>query len=261
MTHAMPDNDNLPLYRPNPHYGKGVFRRRIRLDGQPGVVVAELEDDYHGFRSRVYHDGSRVIDIQAQAIRIPMTTCDGATRPIRALIDMPLATAAVDISHQVNPRANCTHLYDLTLLAIAHARRGITVWQYDVSVGDELDQPVHAIVQRNGKIVLDWLTQQRRIQQPLQFAGNSLHKGFTAWATQAFSGDEREAAFVLQKGYFVAQARAYDIDRLAGTPVNPESPMIGVCYTYSADVVVNARRTGNKARDFSDCPEQLLKFV
>src|ERR1017187_6873007 len=54
--------------RANPLYGSGVFRRRVRLVNQPGFVCAELEDEAHGFRLHVGHDGLKVIAIAVEAL-------------------------------------------------------------------------------------------------------------------------------------------------------------------------------------------------
>ena len=51
------------MAKPNPDYGKGVFRRRIFVRGEPGVVKVELEDGNHGFRVRLAHDGETVTDL------------------------------------------------------------------------------------------------------------------------------------------------------------------------------------------------------
>ena len=107
----------------NPDYGDGLYRRRIRLTALDREVTGELEDDCHGFRVRVSHDGAAVTDISADTLRVPLTTCSGAIRPLRALVGTRLHTPPPAIVAAVDPRANCTHLYDLTLLAIAHLDR------------------------------------------------------------------------------------------------------------------------------------------
>jgi hypothetical protein len=257
----MTEQQNPIEYPLNPHFGEGIFRRRIRLNGQAGKVIAELEDGYHGFRSVVYHDGKRITDIQAEALRFPLTTCGGAIAPIKALIGTDLTTSAADINRQVDPRANCTHLYDLSVLAIRHCLRGIADRCYDISVDDEVDQPTLSTVFIDGKPALSWKVRQWSIIEPAILAGKPLYKGFANWANKTFTGDEQEAAFILQKGYFVAQARTFDMDKMAGTSVDDQPSMQGVCYSYSEPVVNRALRRDNISRDFTHTPEQLLKFL
>ena len=261
----MPKQNKNPFadpnrYPTNPNYGSGIFRRRILLVGEPSKVVAELEDDCHGFRSTLFHDGEKVTGIETATLRAPLTTCSGASEPIKQLIDLPLSTSTFDIGQQVNPKANCTHLYDLTVLAMAHALRGNTTRRYDVDMNDEADTTSTVNVYCDKQLIHSWETQKFAILQPDTLAGNPMMKGFTRWATEHFSGVQLEAAFVLQKGYFVGQVRMYDIDQLDGQPVVDNTVMQGVCYSYAPEVVPNAYRTKN-IRDFTDTPEQLLKFL
>ena len=254
-------SDTTPNYPPNLNYGSGIFRRRIRLIGEPGKVTAELEDCNHGFRSTLLHDGKQVLDVQAQALRVPLTTCGGAIEPIKALAGISIDSPNRSINNTVNPRANCTHLYDLSLLAIAHASRGNITRQYDVEIEDEVDGRAESRVLRDGELIFAWQTSQWQIQTPDSLKDKPLYKGFAAWASQVFSNDQQEAAFVLQKGYFVAQARIYDIDALAGDPATNDSDMRGVCFSYTSPQVEQGIRSTAATRDFTHCPEQLLKFV
>jgi hypothetical protein len=88
-----------------------------------------------------------------------------------------------------------------------------------------------------------------------------LYKGFSKWASACFTGEEREAAFILQKGYFVASARRYNIDAQVGKAANEDRDvMLGVCFSYSTPQIEIATRTADSTRDFSNTPELLLKF-
>lgn len=249
-----------PIAPENPDYGSGCFRRRIRLIGEPGRVTGELEDNCHGFRCTVFHDGRAVTDVQAEGLRIPYNTCAGAAEPIKALIGIELDRDPKIINETVDPRANCTHIYDLAVLAIAHASRGATTRLYDVRVDDERDGAAEAVVRCNGKVAHCWQIAQWQVLEPTELRGRPLFKGFAAWANETFAGDEREAAFVLHKGVFVSASRRYDIDRFAGQPAIENPQMRGVCYTYSTGVVESAVRLADTVRDFSNCPEELLKF-
>lgn len=245
----------------NPDYGNGIFRRRIRLVGEPGKVTAELEDCNHGFRSVVFHDGTQVTDVQAEALRVPLTTCGGAIEPIKALSGVRIDSPTQAINSAVSARANCTHIYDLSLLAIAHANRGSVTRQYDVEVDDEVDGLSESRVFRDGQLVFAWQASQWQILGPAEIKDKPLFKGFAAWASKVFEGDQQEAAFVLQKGYFVAQARVYDIEASAGRPAINNTPMHNACYSYTSPRLELAFSTHATVRDFTDCPEKLLKFV
>jgi hypothetical protein len=251
-----------PEHPSNPHYGKGLYRRRIRLTHKEHQVYGELEDDCHGFQVSLQHDGTRVTAISGNTLRIPMNTCAGAFRPLQELVGMPLGTPAPEIVARVNPRSNCTHLYDLSLLAMAHTAYSEQQRVYDVEVADQTPDgsPARAEVFLNGASIHRWLLNWTSIAEPEALAGRPVLNGFSAWANEAFRGLEREAAFVLCKGVFVAMSRLYDMSDIGGQSAMDHSPMLGVCYSYSEGVVEHAVRNHNCVRDFSETPEQLLTF-
>lgn len=249
---------NYPL---NPQFGQGIFRRRILLVQHEGYVAGDLEDCNHGFSVKVFHDGIQVTGIEGQHHRIPFSTCGGAREPLLKLVGMPLGLSSQEASSRVDIRGNCTHWLDLALLAIQHAPRSETVRQYDIEIADELDKPTLARLLRNGELILEWPVQDWVLQEPSPYAGNTLFKGFSAWANRAYTDEEsKEAAFALQKGYFVSRARRFDVNALAGMLASKDTMMAGVCYTYSEPRASIAVRTENATRDFTNTPEELLKF-
>ena len=260
---ALPPAVDYPV---NPRYGSGRFHRRIGLKGSAtdktsGRVVAELEDCNHGFRVTVDYQKQCITDIRGEPLRVPTSACDGAVEPLKGLIDSSIQDSAQALNTTANPSENCTHMLDLTVLAIAHCKRGDTVRQYDVEVDDERDSISDIRVYLDGKIVHEWQARGFSVHAPDALHGNKLHKGFSHWARSTFAGIELEAAFILQKGYFVSQGRRYDINATAGDAMLNHDHMHGACYAYSSPRVENAVRLGNTVRDFSDTPELLLKFV
>lgn len=257
----MADPRNPFDYPLNPGFGQGIYRRRIRLTSQQGYVLGELEDCNHGFSVRVYHDFSTVTGIEAQHYRIPFTTCGGAKDPLMKLVGLPVGLTSQELSNRVETRANCTHWLDLSLLAIQHITRCESVREYAIEVPDEADKPTQAKVYCNGNLIHSWILQDWIIQPPSPLAGNTLFKGFSAWANTAFADEEeKEAAFILQKGYFVSRARRFDIDHLAGESASVHTMMAGACYSYSKPQSTIAVRTDKTTRDFTHTPEELLLF-
>lgn len=249
---------NYPI---NPDFGHGVYRRRIRLEQLGNSVDGKLEDCNHGFCVMVYHDGEKVTAIEPEHKRVPYTTCGGAGRELQALVGTPLGLSSQELAERVNPRANCTHWLDLTLLAIRHAARNETVRQYDVEVPDEDNRATDAKVFRNNELVHHWLMRDWVLQAPEEMAGNTLFRGFSAWANSAFTDEEdKEAAFILQKGYFVSRARRFDIEKVSGESAAAHMSMRDACYSYSAPQRDSAVRTSGTTRDFTDTPEELLTF-
>ncbi|WP_320838671.1 DUF2889 domain-containing protein [Zhongshania sp.] len=250
-------------YPKNPDYGHGRYRRRIRLTSEPGQVHGELEDTNHGFRCTIFHDGEKVTDIQSEVLRIPFDTCPGAVEPLRKLIGLALCDDIQTLIPLTDSSSNCTHLLDLALLAIRHSRRSVAELIYDICVEDQADDnsPAAAEVYANGKLLHRWQTCNWEITGPDELKHKVLYKGFSKWASACFTGEEREAAFILQKGYFVASARRYNIDAQVGQAANEHRDvMLGVCFSYSTPQIEIATRTADSTRDFSNTPELLLKF-
>ncbi len=262
----MSDPRNPFDYQINPKYGEGVFHRKIRLsngqDEQGLFVYAELEDCNHGFCIKIYHDQQQVTNIEPKAKRIPLTTCAGAAAPLQGLVGQIIHQDSKSLNESLNPQANCTHWLDLSIWALAHAsRQDQDVREYHIQIPDEMEGGTQAQLYVDGQLTLDWTIENWNVVTPQAYAGKPFYKGFAAWANDIQDPIEKEAAFVLQKGYFVSRARYYDIDQLAGEKANNHTMMIGACYSYSEPRVSIAERTDGTVRDFTNHAEQLLKFV
>ena len=262
----MSDPRNPFNYPINPKYGEGVFHRKIRLqNGQDETgmfVFAELEDCNHGFCIKIYHNQQEVTAILPEAKRIPLTTCAGAAEPLKRLIGENIHQNSKSLNERLNPQANCTHWLDLSIWALAHASRGVKHERvYHIQIPDEMEGGTQAQLFVNNTLTLDWTIENWTVKTPLIYAGQPFYKGFAAWANNIQDPIEREAAFVLQKGYFVSRARYFNIDQLAGEKANEHTMMLGACYSYSEPRVSVAQRTKGTVRDFTGQAEQLLKFV
>lgn len=240
----------------NPNFGQGCLRRRIRLIAREGIVTAGVEDAYHSFRLTMAHDGHRITALTPQYLRVPLTTCSTATIPLQRLVGISLATSWRELATNESPLSHCTHLYDLTLLAMAQALRGGTR-TYEVRVPDEHPGPVWTTLHRDDELVFRWQTFDSIILAPTDLADKPLLRGFSRWATRHFSGEDLEAALVLHKGYFVSRARAWDVEAGAGKPVTHHTMMRGACHSYSEPQISAAIRQRGMTIDTSD-PNLLL---
>ena len=248
------------MARPNPRYGSGVFRRRIGVHVEDARVTVELEDGNHGFRLRLHHDADAVTADEADPIRHPFGTCAEAVRPLAQFVGARLAEGTRPLRERLDAGAHCTHLYDMAMLALAHAGRGPRRFQYDMAVDDETDAPARAEVRRDGALVHAWLVRARHVVAPAPFAGKPMMRGFHAWAQQVFAGEALEAAGALQRAYFVAQSRRFDYDPPEANPGSADGMPQGSCYSYNRGVVERALRSRGTVRDFTHAPERLLRF-
>ncbi len=85
-------------------------------------------------------------------------------------------------------------------------------------------------------------------------------RGFYAWAAQTFQGMPFEAAQLLQRGYFVAQARRWTYEPIEQNPAITDGMPRTACYSYNTGAVERARRIHGSVRDYSSSPEPLLRF-
>jgi len=258
---AVTDDDLYPL---NPAYGMGVFRRRIRLWREDHLLHGALEDCNHGFVVAIAHDGTKVTAIDGQHKRVPFSTCGGAIVPLQTLVGCELSSTALVLRTHAGPRANCTHWLDLAVLAIVHSQRADAVCEYDIEVTDEnaMGDAQELRVWRNGVLVHDWRYQMGVIVSPEILNGATLFQGFSSRAAAVFTDeDELEAALILQKGNFVAQARRFDLESQVGDRASAHKEMAGVCFSYSPERSSDAIRLAGTLRDFTNTPELLLKFV
>lgn len=249
----------------NPDYGNGMYRRRVRLshvaDGSTRQVLAEMEDDNHGFRLIVSHDGESIRAVDSNALRLPMTTCADAGTVLQQLVGVPLSASPRALASHSNPRAHCTHQFDLISFAATHALRDQPVRQYDIAIHDERDGVLCVLGDIDGETVFRWNISGGCIRNEGIWQGVSVQKGFASWAENALPLDQLELALVIQRGLLVSTTRRVLIDPMAGMGLEDDPMPKGVCYSYGQSAIRDAVRLAGTARDFTHTPEQLLRFV
>lgn len=241
-------------------YREGSYRRRIRLLAtEAGVVEAALEDDFHHFEVTLRHDGTRVIGVEGRSVRWPWSTCPGAAEPLRALEGMALSPRCLAVGEKADPHANCTHMFDLAGLAVAHAARGLEARQYDAEVpfGATGGDPTAVRLWRDGALVLEWTLVGRGIAHPPVFTEAPWQGGFFRWADTTLPVDDAEAAIVLRRSCEIGMGRGMDLD--AYDKASELGPMMaGICHTMQPGVMEVAVRNKGSILDFSDDPDALL---
>ncbi|HUF85367.1 MAG TPA: DUF2889 domain-containing protein [Acidimicrobiia bacterium] len=248
----------------------GSYRRRIRLvSPEPGVVEGGLEDDFHHFEVTLHHDGERVLDVDASSVRWPWTTCPAAAGPLRALAGMALSERCLAVGEHTDPKANCTHMFDLAGLAVAHAARGGERRQYDAEVPFGAVAKAGSVVRlwRDGELALEWTFEGRQlgagtgtvrpIVDPPSFADAPWKGGFFQWADTTLPVEEAEAAIVLRRACEIGLGRGMDLDGVDRADELADL-MRGVCYTMQPAVIGTSLRNKGTIRDFSSSPDALL---
>ena len=224
----------------------GTFHRTIRLDApDPHRVTGEVVDDFHHFRVDLGHDGRVVTSVAAEAVRFPWTTCPGAVGPLRGLVGAPLSPRASDLGRHARARENCTHMFDLGGLAIAHAAAGRRHREYHARVPDPRQGRTRAVLERDGEAVLSWEMEDGLITAPAPFTGRGIAGGFIQWADATFGVDEAEAALVLRRAVFVSVGRGENLTAI--TVASQMLPMMaGSCYTFSPGIAEHGRQLDSR---------------
>jgi Protein of unknown function (DUF2889) len=223
-------------------------------------VDAALEDDFHHFRVALRHDGQCVVEIEGRALRWPWSTCPAAAGPLRALVGMPLSPRAGAVGEWTDPHANCTHLFDLAGLAVAHATRSAERRQYDAEIpfGAQSGPPTRVRLWRDGDVVLDWVLEGGRVADPAPYTGAPWRGGFMRWADATLPVEEAEAAIVLRRACEIGMGRGMDLDAVERA-VELGPMMAGVCFTLQPENAPVAIRNRGTIRDFADDPDALLR--
>jgi hypothetical protein len=222
------------------------FRRRIRISPVPGCVLSEVEDDYHCMNVSIHHDNVVAHTVKAVLTRAPWSTCPGAVDKCEQTFQ---GVALQDFPARGEKASNCTHLFDLALLAAAHALDDAPL-VYDVFVSDPIDSRRCAEIFRNGELVLGWSDANYRIIEPAELAGMKLND-MRAWM-DSLDPAQQEAARILRWVSMIAHGRTIPMDRQSDASRMPPS-----CYTFQPERAAVATRIG-KIMDFSDGTVQPL---
>jgi hypothetical protein len=218
----------------------GHSRRLIDLKcWDDNHVVGWLEDDFHHFGVTVEHAEGVISDIRGAAPRHPFSTCPGAAQVLRELIGVPLFKRSSDIGVFSEMRQHCTHMFDLTGLAIAQAAGNRPHYRYEALVSDrpivqwrENHRRLHgagtAELFLNGERILNWTIDRQFITGPEEWAGQSLETGFRA-RTEAMDIEAAEHSTILRRAVLISGGRSLDPDLY---PTAVDRGLEGLCYAF-----------------------------
>jgi hypothetical protein len=222
----------------------GAYRRAVRLKADGDWTSAEMEDDVHHFKAVLRHDGERVTGVESVAPRTPWVTCSGAVGELERLRGMPLAEIR---TLPFAARAeHCLHLFDLALLAAAHAGEQGFERLYRIEVDHSDPKSIAARMTRDGEEVLAWQVEDMRIRGSA-FDGLSLAE--LPGRLEGLTPDEREAALVLRRASMISFVRGLDLDFFPDTWMSNPDPRPS-CYAKQPRRRAQGTRNYGSSRDF-----------
>lgn len=234
-----------------PAYPTGLHRRIVLQPGA-GWIGGALEDDMHRFHIRLDHAEGRVTRVAAQAVRHPWSACPGATDFVaREFTGLPLTEVGAR-----DPAQHCTHLYDLAILAAAHAE-DTEPTRFDMTVADRVEGRTTATLHENGVEQMRWQLDGTAIHGTAKSDSGRDLRRLSLWKRE-LSPQEAEWATLLRRAVFVSGARQYVAPSLEQTAALNQGRM-GVCFNYQLPQAESSTRTPNWHRDFSQSGHQPLE--
>lgn len=226
------------------------FRRRFLVKPESGRVRCQVEDDFHSMEVCVEHDNDVATLVTARMIRAPWNTCPGAEAVVAETFKgVPLA----DFAKLRGKQRNCTHLFDLALLAGAHALDSLPL-DIEILVSDDDSQGIcEAELWSDKELLLSWRVQGFTVLEPASAQGTTLDK-LTPWINQQ-PQDLQESARLLRWAIMVSHGR-----RIPMSEQSDATKMAPSCYTFQPERAVNAKRIG-QIYDFSRGGRQPLEPV
>lgn len=225
----------------------GCYRRAIRITVQDGLAEAEVEDDPHHIKVSVHHADGVVTLLESHAWRTPWTNCPGATAHLKLLEGKTLAEIASLGS--AAKAEHCMHLFDITLLAVAHAEDAGFTRLYRIEIDHDATPPL-ARIWCDGVLKLEW-----------GMGGSSIHRtrivgsrfdGVAMGELQRhFEGVDRdtiEAALILRRASLVSGVRRIDMDAYKDTDSSDNRP--ANCYARQPARAPDAHRRFGMTLDF-----------
>jgi len=215
-----------------------AFRRAIIVRIGARRIDAELEDDFHRFGVTLHHDGAAVTKAEGRAIRYPWTTCPEAPNALAALEGSPLVADPTFLYRHTDPRAQCTHLFELAVVALSQAGREPGERLFEAAVSDPDSGPRRAELSIDGALVAAWDLMGDTITAPAALAGRAV----SSLNSQGISALDPETALhmlILRRVALTAHGRRFDVDAYATAAAMGRSPQ---CYSLQPGNAVRGER-------------------
>tara|TARA_R110002167_G_scaffold30753_28_gene101553 strand:+ start:351 stop:1175 length:825 start_codon:yes stop_codon:yes gene_type:complete len=247
----------------------GRARRMIDLKRwDQNTVVGWLEDDFHHFGVTLVHEGTVITDVSATAVRYPWSSCGLAPQALRPLIGKALSPRCSDIGQRLAMREQCTHIFDLTGLVMAHAVRGIPHRHYQAITESReimgwknhknpIFGPTTIHLEQDGKTVMQWRSEKSDIIDNDTGHRQSLGRGFREW-TESLDLEHGEYATILRRALLVSGGRSMVHDNYPSAAAMDQPEL---CYSFQASRRDNALRMHDTTKDYADAAEAMLACV
>ena len=232
-----------------------VFFRRVIFDVTDTQCKVAMEDEHHYFVLTLGHDGKRITSVESSARRTPWTTCPQAAVRLQEFVGQPLQPRVAVNLADIDSKQQCTHQYDLLILALAQAcTPGHR--EYLAKVVGAMHEFRHAQLWLNDEKLLDWRLRGAHIHSEDEFDQKDL-RNLMSWAEQSLTDQKLEALYVQRRALMVAASKGVDLDRIknAGQVMGARG---GACFVFQPERAEQALRVVGSTRQDVKQPDDLL---
>ena len=236
-----------------------VFFRRIIFDVSATECHVAMEDEHHYFVLCLGHDGERITSVNSTAQRTPWTICPQAASKLQEFVGQPLRQRIAVSLPEIDSKQQCTHQYDLLMVALAQARQSGRR-EYVSKVVGAMHEYRHAQLWLNDEKLLDWRLRGTTIHSSDGFDGKDL-RDILPWADETLDDQQLEALFVQRRALMVAAGKGINLDRIK----NAGQAMViraGACFVFQPERADQAARImGNTRTDVTTADDLLVEIV
>lgn len=222
-----------------------VFFRRVIFDVSPTECLVAMEDEHHYFVLQLGHDGERITSVASTARRTPWTLCPEAERQLQAFVGQPLRQRIAINLPDIDSKQQCTHQYDLLMVALSQALRPGRR-EYVAKVVGAMHEYRHAQLWLDDEKLLDWRLRGTVIDSEDQCNQQDL-RSVMPWADEHLDDQMLEALFVQRRAVMVAASKGFDLDLIPNAGVAMRA-RAGACFVFQPERAAQAVRVMGSTR-------------
>ncbi|SER48890.1 DUF2889 domain-containing protein [Halopseudomonas bauzanensis] len=222
-----------------------VFFRRVIFDASPTECRVAMEDEHHYFVLQLGHDGECITSVASTARRTPWTLCPEAERQLQAFVGQPLRQRIAINLPDIDSKQQCTHQYDLLMVALSQALRPGRR-EYVAKVVGAMHEYRHAQLWLDDEKLLDWRLRGTVIDSEDQCNQQDL-RSVMPWADEHLDDQMLEALFVQRRAVMVAASKGFDLDLIPNAGVAMRA-RAGACFVFQPERAAQAVRVIGSTR-------------
>jgi hypothetical protein len=228
------------------------YQRRILVRRRADGISVDLEDNFHRFCVRLAVTDRRVRAVHGLAGRVPWTTCPGA---LAALPDFEGhdVRRRFEIDRDRKATRHCTHLFEITLLALDHLRLAIPDRDYLIAVDGPAE---HELVRLriDGRRVRSWALSSGRFQAPENWRGREV-RDLPSFCDPSEDRVGYLEHMLMRRALHIGRGRFIEQD---GWKTAADLDAAPTCISFQPNVRTHAAKVIGTAIDFTGNEDRLL---